>query len=208
LYRTIGLGTRIFLGGGIGYVAWHGTQHNPSVKRKPNQVPQVPAATIAVIGNLKQMNTRFLRGASFSGYGATLVVGLGIPIPVLDEDMARFTAVRDEEIYTQIVDYSNAYPNRLPDTIGEVNYRELRSGQIMVMGKEVKTGSLSSYPRALEIANELKQWIKKGAFLLTETVVPIPGAESGIRLNPLQDRPLVDAFDLTIAESETSPSSH
>ena len=28
-YKTIGIGTRIFLGGGIGYVAWPGTQFNP-----------------------------------------------------------------------------------------------------------------------------------------------------------------------------------
>ncbi len=33
-YETIGVGTKIFLGGGIGYVAWHGTQHNPKVPRR------------------------------------------------------------------------------------------------------------------------------------------------------------------------------
>lgn len=32
-YKTIGIGTRIFLGGGIGYIAWQGTQHNPNVPR-------------------------------------------------------------------------------------------------------------------------------------------------------------------------------
>ena len=29
-YRTVGIGTKIFLGGGDGYVAWEGTQHNHS----------------------------------------------------------------------------------------------------------------------------------------------------------------------------------
>ena len=33
LYRTVGLGTRIFLGGAQGYVAWPGTQHLPLVAR-------------------------------------------------------------------------------------------------------------------------------------------------------------------------------
>ena len=33
LYKTIGIGTRIFLGGGQGFVVWRGTQHNPNVKR-------------------------------------------------------------------------------------------------------------------------------------------------------------------------------
>jgi uncharacterized protein (DUF39 family) len=32
-YRTIGIGTRIFLGGGVGYVVYYGTQHDPEVKR-------------------------------------------------------------------------------------------------------------------------------------------------------------------------------
>ena len=43
LYITIGLGTKIFLGGGVGYVAWQGTQHNPTAKRKSNDTPCVPA---------------------------------------------------------------------------------------------------------------------------------------------------------------------
>ncbi|MEW6443856.1 MAG: homocysteine biosynthesis protein [bacterium] len=189
LYRTIGLGTRIFLGGGIGYVAWQGTQHNPTVKRTDNGVPVGGAGTLAVIGDLKQMKPEFLRGASFYGYGATLVVGIGIPIPVLDEEMARFTAVGDEGIFAPIVDYSHAYPNRMAETLGEVSYRELRSGRIRVNGREVPTGSLSSYPKALEIANELKRWIREGSFFLTRPVAPIAGAESGIVFKPLKERP-------------------
>lgn len=195
-YRTIGLGTRIFLGGGVGYVAWQGTQHNPTVKRKPNGTPEAPAGTLAVIGDLKQMKPEFLRGASFYGYGATLVVGLGIPIPILDEEMARFTAVRDEEICTQIVDYGQAYPDRIPETLGEVNYRELRQGRIQVRGREVPTGSLSSYPMAVKIANELKRWIQEGRFLLSLPVTHIPGPESGITFKPLQERPIEDHLEL------------
>lgn len=195
LYRTIGIGTRVFLGGGVGYVAWQGTQHNPSVPRKPNGVPQAPAGTLAVIGDLKQMRSEYLRGASFYGYGATLVVGLGVPIPILDEDMAGFTAVRDEEIWTQIVDYSKAYPERLPDTLGEVNYAELRSGRIRLQGREVPTGSLSSYPMALKIAEELKKWILEGRFLLTSPVASIPGAESGLTFKPLHERPIEDPVE-------------
>ena len=194
-YRTIGMGTRIFLGGGIGYVSWQGTQHNPGVKRKPNGVPQGPAGTLALIGDLKQMRALYLRGASFYGYGATLVVGVGIPIPILDETMARFTAVRDEEIYTQIVDYSHDYPQMVSRSLGEVNYGELRSGRIKVQGGDVPTSSLSSYPMALRIADELKAWIRKGDFLLTEPVAPVPGAESGIVLQPLKERPVHEEYN-------------
>ncbi len=188
-YKTIGIGTRIFLGGGIGYVAWQGTQHNPGVPRKANGVPCVAAGTLAVIGDLKQMKSQWLRATSMLGYGVSLAVGIGVAIPVLDEDVVRSAAVKDEEIFTQIVDYSQAYPQCQPGSLGEVNYAELKSGRITVKGKEVPTGALSSYSRATEIAQELKSWIKKGDFLLTEKVASLPGAESGYAFKPLKERP-------------------
>jgi len=187
-YKTIGIGTKIFLGGGIGYVAWQGTQHNPGVKRKDNGIPQAPAGTLAVIGDLKQMKPEWLVGTSMLGYGATLSVGIGVPIPILDEEIVRYAAIRDEEIYTQVMDYSQAYPQMIPGSLGEVNYAQLKSGKITVQGKEVSTGNLSSYSKAREIAEELKSWIKKGDFLLTEPVAPLPGAESGYAFKPLNER--------------------
>jgi len=188
-YRTIGVGTKIFLGGGVGYVAWHGTQHNPGVPRKENGLPYVPAGTLAVIGDLKQMKPQWLRGTSMLGYGVTLTVGIGVPIPVLDEEVVKFAAVRDKEIFTQVVDYSQAYPQCLADSLGEVNYAQLKSGKITVKQKEVATGALSSYSKAKEIAEELKSWIKKGEFSLTEKVASLPSAESGYAFRPLNERP-------------------
>ncbi len=187
-YKTIGIGTRIFLGGGVGYVAWNGTQHNPNVLRGDNGVPKRGAGTLAVIGDLKQMKPEWLRGVSFIGYGCTLVVGIGVPIPILSEEILRYTAVRDEEILAPIVDYSDAYPQRKPDVLGEVSYAQLKSGKIVVQQKEVPTASLSSYPKAVEIAQTLKEWISKGRFLLTEPVAPLPGVESGITFKPLEER--------------------
>ncbi|MFH1442211.1 MAG: homocysteine biosynthesis protein [Candidatus Omnitrophota bacterium] len=189
-YKTIGIGTRIFLGGGIGYVAWQGTQHNPNVKRKENGVPEEPAGTLAVIGDLKQMKPEWLVGVSMLGYGASLCVGIGVPIPILNEEIVKYTAVRDEEIWTQIVDYSHAYPQLVKETLGEVNYAQLKSGVIKVHGKEVPTGSLSSYSKAQEIAGELKAWIKKGDFFLTEPVAALPQIESGYSFKPLKERPI------------------
>ena len=187
-YKTIGIGTRIFLGGGVGYVAWNGTQHNPNVLRGDNGVPKRGAGTLAVIGDLKQMKPEWLRGVSFLGYGCTLVVGIGVPIPILSEEILRYTAVRDEEILAPIVDYSDAYPQRKPDILGEVSYAQLKSGKIVVQQKEVPTASLSSYPKAVEIAQTLKEWISKGHFLLTEPVAPLPGVESGITFKSLEER--------------------
>ncbi|MBW1996992.1 MAG: homocysteine biosynthesis protein [Deltaproteobacteria bacterium] len=192
LYKTIGIGTRIFLGGGEGYVVWQGTQHNPGVPRKENGTPQASAGTLAVLGDLKQMKAEWLVGTSMLGYGTTLTVGIGVPIPILDEETCRYTAVSDEEIWTQVVDYSKAYPEGEKETLGEVNYAQLRSGKIALNGKEIPTGGLSSYSKARTIAQVLKDWIKKGDFLLTEPVARLPNSESGYVFRPLKERPVED----------------
>jgi uncharacterized protein (DUF39 family) len=189
-YKTIGIGNKIFLGGGIGYVAWQGTQHAPNVLRSEDGVPRRPAGTLAVIGDLKQMNSRWLVGTSMLGYGSTMTVGIGVPIPILSEEILKYTSITDEEIFTAIVDYSESYPNMKPDILGEVSYAQLRTGKIVIQGKEVPTASLSSYPRALEIAGTLKDWILAGKFTLAEPVAPIPGTESGIIFKPLKERPI------------------
>jgi L-aspartate semialdehyde sulfurtransferase len=173
-YRTIGLGTRIFLGGGIGYVTWQGTQHKPGVPRAENGTPRRPAGTLMVQGDLKQMSSHWLKGVSMQGYGNTLAVGIGIPIPVLNEEMAAFTGISDEQIFTQVVDYAHDYPNGVARNYGEVSYAQLKSGRIEVNGKTVVTAPLSSVVRAREIAEILKQWISSGDFLLEKPINTLP----------------------------------
>ncbi|MEN3013640.1 MAG: homocysteine biosynthesis protein [Endomicrobiia bacterium] len=181
-YKTIGIGTKIFLGGGIGFVAWWGTQHNPDVPRTDLGIPKFPAGTIAVIGDLKQMSSEFLVGVSILGYGVSLAVGVGIPIPVLNEEIARYTAVSDEEILAPVVDYSKDYPEITgKPPICFVSYKELRSGEIEIQGKKVPTGSLSSYAKAKKIATILKNWIKNGKFYLTKPVAKLPSVGEGIK---------------------------
>jgi uncharacterized protein (DUF39 family) len=190
-YKTIGIGTKIFLGGGIGYVAWQGTQHNPNVLRGDNGVPKRGAGTLAVIGDLKQMKSKWLVGTSFLGYGSTMTVGIGVPIPILSEEILRYTLVTDSEIFAPVIDYAEAYPQRKPDVVAEVSYAQLKSGKIKIQQQEVPTASLSSYPGAMEIAGILKEWMLKGEFLLTEPVAPLPGVESGIVFKPLEERPIL-----------------
>ena len=191
-YKTIGIGTKIFLGGGVGFVAWQGTQHAPNVLRSDNGVPRRGAGTLAVIGDLKQMKPRWLIGTSMLGYGCTITVGIGVPIPILSEEILKYTAVSDEDIFAPVVDYSGVYPQMKSDILGEVSYAQLKSGMITIQGKEVPTASLSSYPRAVEIANLLKEWILSGKFQLTKPVAPLPGVESGITFKPLKERPIED----------------
>jgi len=189
-YKTIGIGTRIFLGGGTGYVAWQGTQHNPGVPRTEKGVPKSGAGTLAVIGDLKQMSPRWLVGASVLGYGCSLTVGVGVPIPILNEEILQYTTVTDADIYAPVIDYADAYPQRKPDVVAEVTYTELKSGKVKIKGKDVPTASRSSYPKAVEIATILKEWIRAGKFLLTASVAPLPGAESGMAFKSLQERPI------------------
>jgi L-aspartate semialdehyde sulfurtransferase len=174
-YKTIGLGTRIFLGGGVGYVTWSGTQHNPGVDRAAGGTPLKPSGTLWLMGDLKQMSPRWLVGASIQGYGCSLSVGLGIPIPILNAEMARYTGVSDEEIFTQVIDYGRDYPSGKSRSLAQVSYAELKSGAIAVNGENVPTVPLSSVVRAREIADILKKWIQNGRFLIGEPQMLLPG---------------------------------
>ena len=173
-YKTIGLGTRIFLGGGQGYVTWHGTQHKPSVKRNKKGVPVSPAGTLWVMGDLKKMSPKWLVGMSLQGYGCSLAVGLGIPIPILNEEVAGYTGISDEDIVTQIIDYGNDYANGVARSYGQVSYAELKSGHIKLNGQEVPTVPLSSLVKAREIADILKKNISQGKFTLGEPQFTLP----------------------------------
>lgn len=181
--RTVGIGTKVFLGGAVGYVAWAGTQHKEARERSPGGTPVGPAASLALIGDLKEMESQFIRGARFHRYGITMYVGVGIPIPILDEEMAEFTGVSDGEIETKVFDYSQ--PVRSRDTIRLVSYRELREGSVEIGGRMVPTAPLSSYSVARRIANLLKRWVSEGAMMLNPPVAPLP---SGGDLRTLEIR--------------------
>ncbi len=172
-FKTIGLGTKIFLGGGTGWVIGAGTQHNPKPLRTERGLPMSPAGTLMVKGDLKGMQARYLRGASFLGYGCSLHVGLGIPIPILDENIAWHTGVDDEDILMPVVDYGHDYPQGVAKNHGHVSYAQLHSGTIRVNNRETATVPLTSYTLSLEIAETLKQWIMEQGFTLGEPQEPI-----------------------------------
>ena len=161
-YETIGIGTHIFLGGAQGYVIGEGTQHDP----------QNLSGTLMVRGNCKKMTTDFLQGAAFTRYGTTLYVGIGIPIPILNEGLAKKTAIRDNEIFTNVVDYG--VPRRDRPKLGKVSYKELKSGAITINDKKIRVSSLSSLKTAKNIAGTLKSWIENGSFHLTAPVERLP----------------------------------
>jgi len=163
-YETIGIGTRIFLGGGTGYVIGEGTQHSP----------QSGFGTLMVRGDLKNMNSQYLRGASFHKYGVTLYVGVGIPIPIINKRVAETAALRDEDIFVSIRDYGVPVRSDRRPVVKRVSYAELRSGGVVINGKDVPSSSLSSYKLAQEISEVLKKRITEGTFYLTRPVESLP----------------------------------
>ncbi|MBN1531028.1 MAG: homocysteine biosynthesis protein [Spirochaetes bacterium] len=172
-FWTIGCGTKIFLAGAAGAVAWHGTQHNPHVQRGENGIPREGGGTIAVVGDMKEMDPAFIRGASITGYGCSLMVGIGIPIPILNEELAYFTGQSDSDIFCQVIDYGKDYPTGEGEPLCETSYAELKSGFIEVAGGRIPASPLSSYPVARKIALTLKEWIRQG-FTLGAPQVPMP----------------------------------
>jgi len=61
-------------------------------------IPMGSARTLAVIGDAKKMNGRYLRAAYFKNYGVTLFVGIGIPIPIINDDVAYFASRSNAEL--------------------------------------------------------------------------------------------------------------
>jgi uncharacterized protein (DUF39 family) len=165
LLKTIGIGTRIFIGGTEGYVSWQGTQFNMLSQRQENGIPNAPSATLALIGDLKKMSNEFIKPGFFIKYGVSLYVGVGIPIPILNEEILRYTGISNEEIFTNLVDYGNE-----KKVIGKINYKDLQSGEIEFENKKIKTFSLTSLKKSREIANILKEKITKGKFFIQKPV--------------------------------------
>ena len=171
-FRTIGIGTRILLGGGEGYVIGCGTQHNPTGG----------FGTLMVQGDLENMNSSMIRGATMTKYGPTLYVGVGVPIPIINAEVAKSAGVSDADITTNVYDY--AVPSRNRPALASVNYEELKSGMIEVNGKEVRTSPLSSFKVAQDIAAYLKDLIVKKEFFLSEAVKPLSSKDTVYPLRP------------------------
>lgn len=169
-FRTIGIGSPVFLGGTVGSVAWNGTQFNTEKPRNHRGIPLSNAGTLMLVGNAKEMSNQWIRAAYYEKYGVTMYVGVGFALPVLDEDMAYRVMVRNDEIETTLCDYGvEGHPG-----LKSLNYGELMSGTVEFQGKKVKTAPLSSYRRARLLAETLKQRVLNGTFPLIPPSMGLP----------------------------------
>jgi len=160
-YRTIGFGTKIFLSGVEGRIVGEGTQHSP----------RTGFGNIAVKADLRGMDTKYLKGATIPEYGTSLMVGLGIPIPILDEELAKSTAITNDRIETNLLDYGVARRER--PVIKKVRYSELLSGKVELNGACIKAAPLSSFKLAYDIMDELGKWIAEKRFFFPQEVEPL-----------------------------------
>ncbi len=186
-YETIGIGTAVWLAGARGHVHAEGTQHCPASQRSENRVPMEGAGTLGLTADMKNMRAKYVRGCSFRGYGVSLSLGVGIPIPLLNAGILKNVCVRDREILAPVIDYSTDYPMKTGKVLGHVNYEQLKSGSIEVLGKKVETSSLSSYLLALEIAEILKEEIRSGGFLLSAPLQRLP-LEQSMKPFPVREK--------------------
>ncbi len=86
--------------------------------------------------------------------------------------MAKKTALLDEEILTDIVDYG--VPRRERPKLGKVSYKELKSGVVTINDKKVRVSPLSSLKTARKIAETLKSWIENSSFYLSAPAETLP----------------------------------
>ncbi|MFW6365307.1 MAG: homocysteine biosynthesis protein [Spirochaetota bacterium] len=174
LYETIGIGSKVWLAGAHGHVYAEGTQHSPSCDRTEDGYPRDGAGTLALTADMKKMDPEFVRGVSLRGYGVSLALGIGIPIPILNADILKKTTVRDRDLYAPVVDYSRDYPQATGKVMGHLSYEELKSGEVIIDRKKVKTTSLSSYSKAKQITDRLKEEIQSGRFTLSKPYARLP----------------------------------
>ena len=179
--NLIGIGTKVWIAGASGVIVGHGSNHNPLQKRNEYGIPIGPGITLSAIVNIETMNPKWIRGGFIKSYGPVLYIGVGIPIPVLNEETAKYISITDDKIHSTIVDFS--IPRRTKPTFGQCTYSELRTSTVIINKKPTLSAPLSSMALAIEICNELKNAILKKNFLLSEKVLPIDLSTESKKLN-------------------------
>ena len=136
--------------------------------------------TLMVTGDMKGMRQDFLRAAVMNGYGVTIHVGVGVPIPVLDTGIVRSTAVRDEDLHRyHRLRHPGGNGHRLPGSLRRPEERRSVS-----CGEVVRTSSLSSHRRPGRWRWISKGWIEAGRM---ELALPTRRIDSTKRVKPMRE---------------------
>ncbi len=166
--KTIGIGTKVWIAGSQGIIVGEGSNHNPSQKRNEYGIPVGSAITLSAVADVKNMNPKWIRGGYLRSFGPVLYIGVGLPIPVLNEEIAESLSITDDKISTTIVDFS--IPRRTKPTFGQCSYSELRTTTVLINNKPTLSAPLSSMAFAVEISEGLKKEIQNSNFYLSKPV--------------------------------------
>lgn len=169
--KTIGIGTKVWVGGAQGFIIGHGSNHNPLQKRNKYGIPVGAGITLSIIADLDFMQPKWVRGGYLKSFGPVLYIGVGVPIPVLNDEIAENLTITDDKINTTIVDFS--IPRRTKPTFGQCTYEELRTSTVIINNKPTLVAPLASMAWAIDMCNVLKDSILKKQFLLSEPISPI-----------------------------------
>lgn len=169
--NLIGMGTKIWIAGTAGLIVGHGSHHNPLQKRNEHGLPIGQGIILSAVADIESMNSKWIRGGFIKSYGPVLYIGIGVPLPVLNEEAAKYISVTDDKIHSTIVDFS--IPRRTKPTFGQCTYSELRTSTVIINKKPTLSAPLSSMAMAIEICNELKDTILQKNFLLSEKILPV-----------------------------------
>ena len=179
--KTIGVGTYVWLSGSRGIVLGHGSNHNPKQKRNDHGIPVGPAITLSIIADIESMQPKWVRAGFIKSFGPVLYIGVGIPIPVLNEEIAEYLAITDEYIHSTIVDF--AIPRRTKPIFGQCTYAELRTSTVEINNKPTLAAPLASMSWTIEICKILKDKILNNKFLLSMPILPVNMESETKKLN-------------------------
>ena len=198
--RTIGIGTRIFLGGaprlcGLG---GHPVQDQFAVK---NGVPVARPAHLAVIGDLKQMSSEFVRALNFKNYGVSLGRRPRRPDPDTGRgrDALRLGPGRPDLRSGARLCHPIQDPQA--DPRGQLRRASLREHRDQRQEGQDLLAVLVREGKA--VAETLKKQIAKGEFLLTQAVAPLPEGEGQGPLDVIAKRRCADGHEEVSADLHT-----
>lgn len=177
----LGPGSPVLVAGAIGWVVGCGTAHQPRPRRLASGHARTPGAVAALCADLHDLQPQWLRACQFEGHGASLLVAVAAPIPLINGLVARQAATPDERLEAPVLDVS--IPRRIKPGFGGVSYASLRSGRIVVDGRTLAAAPAHSPRLARSIAGELVARLVENRFPLRLPLQPLSARPALIPLD-------------------------
>jgi uncharacterized protein (DUF39 family) len=178
----LGPGSPLLVAGAIGWVLGSGSAHQSRPRRLKGGQARTPGAVAAVSVDLHELQDGWLRPCFFEGHGSALLVPIAAPIALLDGVIARQAATGDAQLEAPVLDV--AIPRRIKPSLGSVSYARLKSGEMELEGRRMRSAPAHSPRLAEAIGRELAQRLRDGSFPLRPPLRPLTRRSSLIPLDP------------------------